>query len=100
MTMKDLIEKVRVAGAHATGKRVDTVTKKEAGEWLAAVAQVVHEAIKAGEEVPLPGIGKIGVKVKAARTGRNPATGEAIQIPEKLAITFKPSKDLKEAAEG
>lgn len=45
-------------------------------------------------EVTLPGLGKLKSTLRAARTGRNPATGDAIQIPERMAIKFAPGKAL------
>ena len=47
--------------------------------------------------MPLPGVGKLKVKATAARKGRNPKTGESINIPAGQRVTFSPSKELKEA---
>lgn len=99
MNLKDTIEAVRVAGAHATGRTVDTMTKKEAAEWLKAISDVVQGAVKGGDEVTLPGIGKFSWVIKAARTGRNPRTGLPIQIPEKRVVTFTAAKELRDAAQ-
>ena len=62
----------------------------------AAVAEVatglfgaVSDALAAGEAVTLPGVGKLVPAKRAARTGRNPATGAAIQIPEKTVVKFR-----------
>lgn len=45
----------------------------------------------------IPGVGKLVVKDRAARPGRNPATGEAMTIPAKKVVTFSPSQTLKDA---
>lgn len=47
-------------------------------------------------EVTLPGLGKLKSTLRAARTGRNPATGEAIQIPERMAVKFVAGKALED----
>ena len=67
------------------------------------VAAVVNEmlsgitgALQGGEKVSLTGFGIFNVKDTKARKGRNPRTGEAVDIPAKKKITFKPSKALKE----
>ena len=53
--------------------------------------------LKKGNRVRLAGLGILQVKKRAARTGRNPATGETIQIPAKKKIAFRAAKELKEA---
>ena len=53
--------------------------------------------LKKGNRVRIAGLGILQVKKRAARTGRNPATGETIQIPAKKKIAFRPAKELKEA---
>lgn len=52
--------------------------------------------IRAGEEAPLPGLGKFQRVERAARTGRNPATGAPVQIDAKAVAKFMPSKALKD----
>lgn len=56
--------------------------------------------LAAGGEVTLPGIGKLSVKHKEARTGRNPSSGEAIEIAAKNAPHFSAAKALKDAVNG
>jgi DNA-binding protein HU-beta len=97
MNQKDLIERVRIQGAHNNEQILNAVTKKTAEAWLDAVCRVAAKALDDGEEVTLPGLGKFKVAFKAARTGRNPATGEAMQIPAKYVVKFVPSKSLKGA---
>ena len=60
------------------------------------VAAIVSAAAK-GEEVSLAGFGKFKVKDSPARDGRNPATGEAIQIAASKKLTFTPAKSVKDA---
>lgn len=48
-------------------------------------------------EATLPGLGKLKTNTRAERTGRNPQTGAAIQIPERVAVKFRPGKDLDDA---
>ncbi|MCJ8299512.1 MAG: HU family DNA-binding protein, partial [Pseudomonadales bacterium] len=57
----------------------------------------VTETLSKGESVALVGFGTFSVKERAARTGRNPQTGEPIQIKAATLPTFKPGKALKEA---
>ncbi len=64
---------------------------------LAAMSTITREALTRGDELTLPGIGKVTVKDRPARTGRNPATGEAIEIPAKRVVRLVPAKVLKEA---
>ena len=73
------------------------ITKKEASEkWEAFVAMAMRE-VREGGEFPLPGIGKFVKKDRAARMGRNPLTGESIQIPAKTVVKFRVAKAAKEA---
>lgn len=76
---------------------VDGLTKKQAGEAFDAVFDSITGYLKRGERVTLPGFGSFSVSERAARTGRNPATGQTIQIPASKNARFKAGKDLKEA---
>ena len=60
-------------------------------------AEIAQAELKAGNEVTLPGLGKLTVKARAARTGRNPATGEEMQIAAKQVPHFSAAKALKDA---
>ncbi len=60
------------------------------------VAQLVKN-LKKGNRIRVAGLGILQVRKRAARMGRNPATGEAIQIPAKKKIAFRAAKELKEA---
>lgn len=75
-------------------------TKKAAEAVLKATADVITSTLKEGGEVTLPGLGKLYVKQRAARPGRNPKTGEAIEIPAGKSPGFKAAKPLKDAVAG
>lgn len=61
-----------------------------------AVFAAIAEAAEKGEEVAIPQFGKFSVKDRAARQGRNPATGEAIEIAASKKLAFTPAKSLKD----
>lgn len=72
-------------------------TKKAAGEMLDIVVDAIASALVTGEEVKISGFGTFSVAERAAREGRNPATGETIQIAASKAPKFKAAKALKDA---
>lgn len=72
------------------------ITKKQAEAVLNAFTETVLETLKNGEKVQLMGFGSFEVKERAARVGRKPSTGEAIEIPAKKIPTFKPGKGFKD----
>ena len=59
---------------------------------LAAFCDVAAAELIGGGEIPLPGLGKLKVKGTSARTGRNPRTGETIEIPASRKVVFTPGK--------
>jgi DNA-binding protein HU-beta len=73
------------------------VTKAIAGKVLDATLENIIKAIAKGESVPLIGFGTFVQRERAARTGRNPRTGEAIQIKGGKIPGFKPGKMFKDA---
>ena len=73
------------------------LTKKQAGDSVEATLQAITSALVNGERVQLPGFGSFMVSRRAARTGRNPATGASIFIPASNNVRFKAGKDLKAA---
>jgi DNA-binding protein HU-beta len=73
------------------------ITKTEAESVLNELATQAREHVEAGEEFSLPDIGKLKVTETAARTGRNPATGESIDIPAGKKVKFHAAKALKDA---
>lgn len=87
MNQSELIAKVAaVAG----------MKRNDVEHVLKIAADVVTATLAEGEAVVLPGLGKLHVKAKAAREGRNPSTGEAMQIPAKRVPHFLASKALKD----
>ena len=72
------------------------MTKKDTELLLNALVEVVSGALAKGEEVALSGFGKFEVRERAARSGRNPQTGEAIEIAASKVPAFKAAKALKE----
>lgn len=72
-------------------------SRRIAKDIYASFAGMIQAALKKGYRVPLPGLGKIQVRQTKPRMGRNPATGEVIQIPAKRKVRLTPSKALKEA---
>ena len=74
------------------------VTKKQATEILDHIAQLAYKNAK--NTFTLPGLGKLKLKNRAARIGRNPATGEQIQIPAKRVVKFQVAKAAKDAILG
>ena len=71
--------------------------KKEAEAALNAMTEAVAQALKAGDKVQLVGFGTFEVKARAARSGRNPKTGETIQIAASKSPAFAAGKALKDA---
>jgi DNA-binding protein HU-beta len=71
--------------------------KGEAEKHLEAFTTAVSEALKAGEEVQIPGFGKFYVREQKAREGRNPQSGEKMQIEARKVPAFKAGKALKES---
>jgi DNA-binding protein HU-beta len=70
---------------------------KQAQAMLSGVIDLLVEHLKAGDKLRLKGLGVLEVKNRAARTGRNPATGATVQIAASKKIAFRPAKELKEA---
>ena len=88
MNKGDLIEAV----AESAG-----LSKADAGRAVDAMVDSVTDALKKGSQVSLVGFGTFSVKKRAARTGRNPRTGETIQIKASNVPGFKAGKALKDA---
>ncbi|GEK16253.1 transcriptional regulator [Aliivibrio fischeri] len=73
------------------------LTKKQAADALDALTLTITDALSHSEDVSLIGFGTFKISERAARTGRNPKTGEAIQIRASKMPSFKAGKVLKEA---
>ena len=88
MNKSDLIDAI----ANSTGSN-----KAEAGRALEAVLSAITSTLQAGEKVTIPGFGTFEVRHRNARMGRNPQTGESIQIPASKRPKFTVGKALKDA---
>jgi len=73
------------------------ITKADAGRAVDATIATITEALVKGDKVPLVGFGTFAISERAARTGRNPQTGETVQIAARKAVTFKAGAALKDA---
>lgn len=74
-----------------------SLSKTDAGDAVDGVFQSITNALKSGDSVSLVGFGTFTVKHRAARTGRNPQTGDPLQIPASNVPGFKAGKGLKDA---
>lgn len=76
------------------------LTKKDAEKAVNALLESIHEALAQGDRVQVVGFGTFEVKERAARMGRNPRTGQDIEIPASKNPVFKAGKALKDAVNG
>jgi len=81
---------------NAVAEKAD-VSKKDAEAVISATLETITAALKEGDKVQLVGFGSFEVKKRAARTGRNPQTGETIEIAAAKLPVFKAGKALKDA---
>ena len=72
------------------------VVKSQAQVIIEEVFDLIGDALSKGEKIDLRGFGTFSAREQAARTGRNPQTGEAIHIPARRVPAFKPGKDLRD----
>lgn len=87
MTKADIVERIyKEAG----------FTKKEAAELVDLVFNTIKDTLSRGEKVKISGFGNFSIRDKATRVGRNPQTGQAMEISARRVLTFKPSQVLKE----
>ena len=73
------------------------LSKKQGLEMLEQLVEMITKHLKKGERVKIAGLGILLVRKRAARMGRNPATGEPIQIKASKKVAFRAAKELKEA---
>lgn len=71
-------------------------SKKEAADMVELIFDTMKDALTAGEKIKISGFGNFVVTEKRSRTGRNPQTGEAIEISARRVLTFKSSQVLRE----
>lgn len=81
---------------HALASQAD-LSKAQAERVLGALADIATAELQKCNEALLPGIGKLRVTDRAARTGRNPQTGAPVEIPASKAVKFKATSSLKDA---
>jgi len=74
-----------------------SLSKKDVGAFMDKLAALAYKEVKSSGEVVLPGFGKLVKVHRAARQGRNPATGATIQIPAKTVVKFRVAKAVKDA---
>jgi integration host factor subunit beta len=87
MTKADLVEQVA---------REAEMTKKDAEQLVEIIFDSITESLNNGEKIELRGFGSFRVRERNSRKGRNPKTGEAVDIPAKRVAYFKPGKELKD----
>jgi integration host factor subunit beta len=88
MTKSGLIERVAALTPH--------ISKKDTEVVVNTIFDAMTDALRGGERIEIRGFGSFQVKVREAREGRNPKTGEEVQIPAKRTPFFKVGKELKE----
>lgn len=87
LTKADVVEKIyKEAG----------FSKKEAQDMVDLVFKVIKDTLARGEKVKISGFGNFQIRDKATRVGRNPQTGESMEISARRVLTFRPSQVLKE----
>jgi DNA-binding protein HU-beta len=86
--------------AQLVGELADNtgLTRKQIAEVLDALAGSVEATVQAVDSMTIPGVCRIRCVLRNARKARNPATGESIKVPAKVAVSVRPVKSLKEAA--
>lgn len=89
MTKKDIIDHI----SRSTG-----ATKTDVSVVLDEFVELIHDRLSQGGDVAYPGLGKFEVSRRAARMGRNPQTGNVVNIAAKNGVRFKASSKLKESA--
>jgi integration host factor subunit beta len=87
MTKAELVDEVA---------RVVQLTKKQAEAIVNIVFDSIVESLRAGQKIELRGFGSFRLRSRKSRTGRNPKTGEKVDVPSKKIPYFKPGKELKE----
>lgn len=73
------------------------LSKKEISEFWDKLVEIAYREVRGAGELTLPGLGKLVKVHRKARTGRNPATGQEIQIPAKTVVKFRVAKAAKDA---
>ena len=92
LTKADLIGQVK-----ATNPKM---TKIQACEAVEIILRIIKSSLENGDDVLLSRFGKFNVKMKSARKGRNPITGESVMLDARKVVTFKPSGILRKKVNG
>ncbi len=87
MTKAELVDEVA---------RVVQLTKKQAETIVNIVFDSIVDSLRSGQKIELRGFGSFRLRNRKSRTGRNPKTGEKVEVPSKKIPYFKPGKELKE----
>jgi integration host factor subunit beta len=74
----------------------DQITRREAEIVVNTIFTAISDALGQGERVELRGFGSFSTKTRNPRVGRNPKTGDAVEVPAKVVPHFKPGKELRE----
>ncbi|OFZ20640.1 MAG: integration host factor subunit alpha [Bdellovibrionales bacterium RIFOXYA1_FULL_36_14] len=91
LTKADIVERVyKEAG----------FSKKEASDLVELVFNTIKDTLSKGEKVKISGFGNFSIRDKSTRVGRNPQTGDAMEITARRVLSFKPSQVLKEDITG
>ena len=93
----DKIQTIALSKLAAELAEKHEMSKKAAGEFLAAFVELTVKNLKKGHKVRVTGLGIFQVKKRPARMGRNPATGEAIKIKASKKLAFRAAKEVKDA---
>ena len=91
MTKADLIEEV---------SRVVELTRKESEVIVEALFDSIVRSLRTGDKIEIRGFGSFRTRERLARIGRNPKTGDRVEVPAKRIPYFKPSKELKDLVNG
>lgn len=91
MTRSDLVEELAA--------RFAQLTQRDAEHAVKTIQDAVSDALVQGQRIEIRGFGSFSVSRRPARIGRNPRSGESVQIPEKRVPHFKPGKALREAVD-
>ena len=79
---------------------VEGISKRQANDAFESVIEAICMHLEKGDRVQVPGLGSFAISERAARTGRNPKTGESIKIAASKNVRFKAGKDLKDSVNG
>jgi DNA-binding protein HU-beta len=79
---------------------VEGISKRQANQAFESIIEAICMHLEKGERVQVPGLGSFAISERAARTGRNPKTGESISIAASKNVRFKAGKELKDSVNG